>query len=871
MVETLNNTMDDVFAVLKARRNEEESCLEFLGQNRRVLHDKCSTEVDDYFNDTYGSYLYKRMRYPSESERELKSKFKRAYANKSQFIDNRVRRNEEYVEQRKRDFCISQERVSKLISKLQSEYEEDVQTSLARCTKCCEQIKEDTNKLISEDSKLNASLIVEGSLELHSISESLSFVPNFYKVTLDYFQKDKLPFCKDSASISKYSYEHYFKPLRPDTQRLFITISEACQPHSMTPPLIERKCRSVCVISKPLVFDDNSLQQLSNQLGWRPIFAQQFGNEVVKELFQILTTTEEEDIIIFGFPRTPQEYESLYQLFNPISLPKEGCCFLDQPIPSVIEPFDLIIEVNIPDEIVLRDVLSQYCDQESGEVYDLRNLTVDTVSTLVNLERVSDSSFDILQYAIRSATLKSNFEMLSERTSPSGLYERIELESRSMNESFVNEMNELINKIPEPVSPKYSSDVVIPSLLNSIRSNVSSEVQEFIMTQWNMITSNYQASVERSFELLQESHLLLIGHLNKARSEMQEFLRRPGSSQHLVVEFQEWHSEQVERCMRRLQKVKDECSLRINSLRENLLQIENDRKSEEENKQKELLNAPFRTTLFELVNNACTMLAQAELDRWVSTRTLMLDLNQIVSDVDLVPPLPRRKLTQATDPSRDKKGKNVKKPQRNTPTSRNRNESKLQTFESPLFEQLESSKKFVTDSSVIYVRSTTPVSTRGKTRVGKDKNPFAQHKISALEEFAPAFSDEDVYLLSRLDQISELAHEELNIVQQSFDAYLEDSTKWIQTHYERRKSIAETAIAYMLEKVNEEAQLNHLIFLNEDNCTVDFTQMLVGDEEIPKLPLAFPEEFVESSKTESAETIMQGIVQYTTQTADNNL
>ena len=118
------------------------------------------------------------------------------------------------------------------------------------------------------------------------------------------------------------------------------------------------------------------------------------------------------------------------------------------------------------------------------------------------------------------------------------------------------------------------------------------------MSQWRRITTNYEETVERSFELLHESHLLLISHLGKARQEMQEFLRRPGSSQHLVVEFQEWHSQQVERSMRRLQKVKDECSLRLNSLRENLLQIENDRKSEEENKQKDLLNAPFRTKLF---------------------------------------------------------------------------------------------------------------------------------------------------------------------------------------------------------------------------------------------------------------------------------
>jgi hypothetical protein len=89
----------------------------------------------------------------------------------------------------------------------------------------------------------------------------------------------------------------------------------------------------------------------------------------------------------------------------------------------------------------------------------------------------------------------------------------------------------------------------------------------------------------------------------------------------------------------------------LGTLREQLLQIENECKTEEEARQKELTNATLQSTLFELVNNACTVLAQAQLDRWTSTRVLMIPFNQIISDLELVPALPHRKLSHLINSS----------------------------------------------------------------------------------------------------------------------------------------------------------------------------------------------------------------------------
>jgi hypothetical protein len=504
-------------------------------------------------------------------------------------------------------------------------------------------------------------------------------------------------------------------------------------------------------------------------------------------------------------------------------------------------------------------VLAQFEDTHTGQRYDVRQLFLDTENELVRLRKVADPFYEVLQYPSKSVTLKTNFELIARANSDN--YKKLVLESRIVDEDLQSAVCDILNVVPDPIAPVYAPDAIFPSLLGSVM-DVPQDVKEFFLGQWQSIEETYMDAIRRAFCMMNRAHSLMLGHLQRARSEIRQFLCRPGSSQHLVVEFQQWHCTQVERCMRRMQKVKDECALRLSALRESLIQIEVERKNEEQVKQKDLLNVPFRGTLFELVSNGCTLLAQAEIDRWTATRCLMLDFNQVISDCDLVPPLPRKKLNMIVDPSRAKGVKGAKKATRATPPARVRLDSRLAIFDCPLFEQLEAVKKYVADASVIYVKAATPVSTRAKPRPVKDKNPFAVHKVAALDEFAAAFVDDDVYLVSRLDQIASLAHEEIGVVQQAFDSYLDESGKWISTHFERRKSIADTAIAYMLQKVNDEAQLNHLVFLEEDQCVVDHTQLLIGNEEMPKIPAKFPDTLIEQATTQGAEVLFHGILDF---------
>jgi hypothetical protein len=847
----------DVFATLKARRQEEEYCLAFLDRNRSALHLKCGEEADLFFNLYLGNYLYKRMSRPAESEKALKSKLKKSYSHKEQFRENRAARNVEYVLQRKRDFGVSQVRVQELTKKLSDEYEAQIAEHLRRCAKWRAHISQTTTDLVSNMSAVASERLCEAAVQLSVISDALSFIPPFYKSMAKHFHATDQVFTANSNLIPAFCVRDYSQPLRADTLRLLTTLSEGCREGSMIPAVAWRKARSVCVLQKPLVLDEASCQCLAESLGWKAVFGADVDYSV-ESLYTLLCSATE-DLIVFGFPCDSSQFTLLHKQFNRAA-PSDS--FVPRPTPSVVEPFDLIVELDIPDETVLRDVLAVLEDTGSDARYDVRELFLDTEAQLVRLRPAADPQLDVEQYAHRAATLESHFRLIEEG---SHSYARVAMESRLVSDEFVERVQDRVGQIAEPAEPAYPPQTVHESLLQAVRP-LSGELKEFFAEQWDGVEAHYRTAVSHAFELLHEAHLLVIAHLDQSRREMQAFLARPGSSQHHVIEFQQWHCTQIERCMRRIQRVKDECYIRLAALREQLLQIETDRKAEEEARQRDLTNAPFRAILFELVNNAATLLAQAELDRWTATRTLLVDFNQIVSDVDLVPPIPHKKFTLLVDSTRSQKGRQQKKQPRGTPQGRARVENKLLPFESPLFEQLEAMKRYVTDAAVVYVRVTTPVSNRAKSRPTKDKNPFAPNKFTALDEFLTGFADDDVFVTGKFDEITELARSEIYLIQQSFDAFVDDSNRWIQEHYERKKAIVDTAIAYLTGRVNDEAQVNHLVLLREDKCVIDHQQLLVANEEVPKVPIPFSPAQIQELPAKSPEGFIQGVVAFQTET-----
>lgn len=861
----------EMLGVLKHRRKEEEACFDFLSMNRAQLRKMNADRVDKLLNEQYKKYLHRRISLKSEPEVELCSKLKANYENKQVLIKNREERNEEYVIQRKRDYAISQDRVKLLVNKLRDEYEDRVQELLRRVEEYREKTVSHDLQMVSDICSSTTDLIISSSIRLREVADAVSFTPVYYSNSLPFFNQIPLHFDQKYPDIPLFESKLYKTQLNRETSRLFVTLLEQFQPESMTPKLIHRISKAICVVMKPLVFNKEQCRSIAAAIGWEPVFVEEL-EDAPMEVFRILTTNSS-NFIVFGFPRSIQEFDELHRLFNPnlkqnIIDNAENNTILPRPIPDDIQPFDLIIELDIDDEIIVRDVLATHQDSESLEIFDIRSILIEDENKVIRIHPIVDPYHDIPQFPSRSVVLKRNFEILEEKFSEK--YQRITITSRTVSDDLILKIREYADTITLPPEPFYPSDTMMESLIPQVEV-VTPQLREFFVQQWNQIEKAYHDSVHSVFQLINNAHLSMVEHLQKARREMILFLSRPGGSQHLITEFQHWHSTQVERCMRRMQRVKDECTLRLNTLREQLLTIEADRKNEEESKQKDLLNAPFRAALFEVLSNSYVILAQAEVDRWTSTRALLMDFNQIITSSELVPPLQRRKLGIVMETAKTDKKKNPPKKQvKATPANKSRLDGKLPAFELPLLEIIETVKKFISEASCIYIPITAPVSTRNKARQAKDKNPLAIHRINAIEEIQAAFRDDDAYLVSRLDKISQMATDDINSVQQAFDSYIDDSSLWIENHFKRRRAVVDTAVAYMQQKVNEEEQLNQLICFSEEFCTVDYTQLLVPTEESPKIPPAFPAEIIQESVSGLAEPLLQKISQFGVEVDDTS-
>jgi hypothetical protein len=72
----------------------------------------------------------------------------------------------------------------------------------------------------------------------------------------------------------------------------------------------------------------------------------------------------------------------------------------------------------------------------------------------------------------------------------------------------------------------------------------------------------------------------------------------------------------------------------------------------------------------------------------------------------------------------------------------------------------------------------------------------------------------------------------------------------------------DTSIGYLFEKVNAEAQVNEVVFLQEDKCVVDCTKLLVANEQKLQIPPKFPDNVVNLALTANAETLLREVLAF---------
>jgi hypothetical protein len=145
-------------------------------------------------------------------------------------------------------------------------------------------------------------------------------------------------------------------------------------------------------------------------------------------------------------------------------------------------------------------------------------------------------------------------------------------------------------------------------------------------------------------------------------------------------------------------------------------------------------------------------------------------------------------------------------------------------------------KRLISDASVIYVRGDSSFDSRSRpSRTG-------QGSVCGTQDQLPRriFAENHDCFGFRCTIVYGPAREEVEVVQQSFGAFVQESSQGIQSHCERREKTIETAIADLQWNVAEESQINHVTVLEEDKCVIDHSQFLVGDEAVPEVPTACP-------------------------------
>jgi hypothetical protein len=79
-----------------------------------------------------------------------------------------------------------------------------------------------------------------------------------------------------------------------------------------------------------------------------------------------------------------------------------------------VGPCEALVELRVPDAAVLRDVLAELDDAQTGDRYDIWELALGTEGEIVRRRRAADPRFEVEQYPSREVTLQSNFHGIAE-------------------------------------------------------------------------------------------------------------------------------------------------------------------------------------------------------------------------------------------------------------------------------------------------------------------------------------------------------------------------------------------------------------------------------------------------------------------------
>ncbi|XP_040898495.1 sperm flagellar protein 2 [Toxotes jaculatrix] len=148
------------------------------------------------------------------------------------------------------------------------------------------------------------------------------------------------------------------------------------------------------------------------------------------------------------------------------------------------------------------------------------------------------------------------------------------------------------------------------------------EISEFLCPHWDTVCDSYVNNIKTVMQQLRSQSTIITHHLFNIREEFKHYLVRPDSKQELVSQWQK-NFNSIPDDMREDEDTKAELHLRLDELRENLWDISDKCKDQDEQERASFMCDSWLEDHTAVLINHHSMLMQVELDRFQETLCIL--------------------------------------------------------------------------------------------------------------------------------------------------------------------------------------------------------------------------------------------------------
>ncbi|KAI8620173.1 hypothetical protein BC830DRAFT_1100580 [Chytriomyces sp. MP71] len=171
-------------------------------------------------------------------------------------------------------------------------------------------------------------------------------------------------------------------------------------------------------------------------------------------------------------------------------------------------------------------------------------------------------------------------------------------------------------------------DVAFPPLMRNIgtdgRKLPTKELAVILSEEWITLENSYTDTVKFAFRCLRREREIVMRYRHKTKVDFKKYLERPDKKQELVELFQREYNA-IEDDLRPDMDAKAELHQRAEDLREKLWDMSDRRREEADSERMAVIDDKYIEDHFAIMTNIYVSMMQAEVDKYVQTKQIVLD------------------------------------------------------------------------------------------------------------------------------------------------------------------------------------------------------------------------------------------------------